>query len=111
MGVLFAYATARRHAFLDREFYLPEAWCDERTRCRETGIPDEVPFRTKPELAQRMLERALGARVPATWVTADEVYGGDRRLRMMLEAREQSFVLAVKCSEPLWHLMSFTFVS
>jgi SRSO17 transposase len=41
--------------------------------------------------------------VPAAWVTGDEVYGGDRRLRMLLEQREQPFVLAVKCSEPLWH--------
>lgn len=37
------------------------------------------------------------------WVTADEVYGGDRKLRMWLEEREQPFVLAVKTSEPLWY--------
>jgi SRSO17 transposase len=62
-----------------------------------------MPFRTKPELARQMLTRALEAAVPAAWVTGDEVYGGDRRLRMMLEQRGQPFVLAVKCSEPLWH--------
>jgi SRSO17 transposase len=34
-------------------------------------------FRTKPQLARVMLERALDAGTPAAWVTADEAYGGD----------------------------------
>jgi SRSO17 transposase len=49
-----------------------------------------------------MLERAFAAGVPAAWVTGDEVYGGDRRLRVWLEERGVAHVLAVKCSEPLW---------
>jgi SRSO17 transposase len=48
-----------------------------------------------------MLERALEAGVPAGWVTADEVYGGDPALRRFLEDRGLSYVLAVKSIEPL----------
>ena len=48
-----------------------------------------------------MLERALDAEVPASWVTADEVYGGDPALRRFLEERGISYVLAVKGTEPL----------
>jgi SRSO17 transposase len=48
-----------------------------------------------------MLERALNAEVPASWVTADEVYGGDPALRRFLEDRGVSYVLAVKGTEPL----------
>jgi SRSO17 transposase len=48
-----------------------------------------------------MLERALDAEVPAAWVTADEVYGGDPALRDWLEGRGMSYVLAVKGTEPL----------
>lgn len=103
LGVFLAYASSRGHAFIDRELYLPAAWCEDRTRCREAGIPDEASFRTKPALARQMLRRALDAGMRAAWVTADEVYGGDRQLRMMLEQRGQPFVLAVKCSEPLLH--------
>jgi SRSO17 transposase len=102
LGVFLAYAGRRGHAFLDRELYLPNDWCEDRSRCRAAGIPDAVAFRTKPELARVMLTRALDAGVPAAWVTADEVYGGDRRLRIMLEQRGQPFVLAVKTSEPLF---------
>jgi SRSO17 transposase len=50
-------------------------------RCQEAGIPDEVGFATKPQLARRMLEHALEAGLPHAWITADEVYGQDRRLR------------------------------
>ena len=48
-----------------------------------------------------MLERALDAGVPASWVTADEVYGQDPALRGWLEDRGMAHVLAVKCSELL----------
>ena len=48
-----------------------------------------------------MLERALDAGVPAGWVTADEIYGGDRRLQMWLEERDVPHVLAVKRTDPV----------
>jgi SRSO17 transposase len=64
-------------------------------------VPEQVGFRTKPQLARVLLERALDAGVPASWVTADEVYGGDPALRGWLEDRGVSYVLAVKGSEPL----------
>jgi hypothetical protein len=64
-------------------------------------VPEQVEFRTKPELAQLMLERALDAGVPAAWVTADEVYGGSPALRGWLEGRGVWHVLAVKCTELL----------
>lgn len=103
VGVFLAYAAPRGHAFLDRELYLPAEWCADRERCRRAGIPDAVPFRTKPALARLMLTRALDAGVPAAWVTGDEVYGGDRRLRMLLEQRGQPFVLTVRSNEPLFY--------
>jgi SRSO17 transposase len=63
------------HGVIDRELYLPQGWLDDPGRCRATGVPDQVGFATKPELARVMLERALEAGVPAGWVTADEVDG------------------------------------
>jgi SRSO17 transposase len=102
IGVFLAYASPRGRTFLDRELYLPKEWAQDRGRRAEAGIPEDVEFATKPQLAQRMLERALAAGVPAAWVTADEVYGKDRRLRMWLESQEQAFVLAIASNEPLW---------
>lgn len=101
VGVFLAYASPRGHAFLDRALYVPKDWTDDRPRCRAAGIPDTVPFRTKPALARQMLERAFDGGVRAAWVTGDEVYGNNRALRIWLEERRQPFVLAVKATEGL----------
>lgn len=102
IGVFLAYASARGHALLDRELYVPQAWTQDRARCACAGIPAERQFATKPALAQRMLEQAFQAGVPATWVTGDSVYGDDRRLRMWLEAQARAYVLAVTGKEYVW---------
>jgi SRSO17 transposase len=101
LGVFLAYASPRGRAMIDRELYLPERWTDDPERCRAARVPEQVGFRTKPQLAQLMLERALDAGVPAAWVTADEVYGGSPALRGWLEGRGVWHVLAVKCTELL----------
>jgi SRSO17 transposase len=101
LGVFLAYASPKGRAMIDRELYLPESWTDDPERCRAARVPEQVGFRTKPQLARVMLERALDAGVPAAWVTADEVYGGSPTLRQWLEGRGVWHVLAVKCTELL----------
>jgi SRSO17 transposase len=101
LGVFLAYASPKGRAMIDRELYLPRSWTDDPPRCRAARVPEEVLFRTKPQLARVMLERALHAEVPASWVTADEAYGGNPALRGWLEGRGVWHVLAVKCTELL----------
>ncbi|MGH2354909.1 MAG: IS701 family transposase [Chloroflexota bacterium] len=96
VGVFLGYASPTGHVGLDRALYLPQAWTDDRARCRAAGIPDAVPFQTKPQRALAMVERALDAGVPAAWVAADEVSGNDSTFRRALEARNQAYVLAVR---------------
>jgi SRSO17 transposase len=102
IGVFLAYASAQGRTFLDRELYLPKEWAADAARRVQAAVPQAVEFRTKPQLARAMLERALDAGVPARWVTGDEVYGGDRRLRLWLEERHVPHVLAIKSTESLW---------
>ena len=104
IGVFLAYASGKGHALIDRELYLPKEWTDDRERCTAAAVPEAVEFATKPRLAQRMIERALTAGVPVSWVLGDEVYGNDRRLRLWLEQHDRPHVLAVKATEPLWAL-------
>ncbi|NMO94157.1 IS701 family transposase [Actinomycetospora sp. TBRC 11914] len=99
IGVFLAYATPAGRTLLDRELYLPQSWTDDRDRCTEAGVPAEVGFATKPELAQTMLARALEAGVPAAWVTGDEAYGQVSALRRMLDGRGMSYVLAVASNQ------------
>jgi SRSO17 transposase len=103
VGVFLCYAGRHGAAFVDRALYLPKDWALAPERRREAGVPEAVRFRTKPELAKDMLERAIAAGAPFRWVTGDTVYGSDRRLRLFLEQQERWFVLAVPANEPLWH--------
>lgn len=103
IGVFLAYASPRGRAFLDRTLYLPKAWVEEAARREEAGIPPEVTFATKGELARVMLARAFTAGVPAAWVTGDEIYGNDGGLRRWLEGAQRPYVLAVARSHPIWH--------
>jgi SRSO17 transposase len=93
LGLFLAYASPRGWACIDRALYLPEEWAEDEARRREAGVPEEVAFATKGELARAMLERAFDASVSAAWVTGGETYGTDRRLRRRLEARGCSYVL------------------
>jgi SRSO17 transposase len=99
IGVFLGYAGAKGRAGIDRSLYLPKGWAEDPERRGEAGVPEAVAFRTKPQLALEMIERALDADVPARWVVADEVYGSDGKLRRALEARDQAYVLAVKSNE------------
>ena len=104
IGVFLAYAGAKGRTLLDRELYLPQVWTDDRERRREAGVPEDAVFRTKPQLTQMMLGRAVESGVPFAWFTGDEVYGSDRKLRLWLEREEIPHVMAIKSNEKLWAL-------
>src|SRR5919201_4463927 len=101
IGVFLGYASPKGRVGLDRALYLPQEWTDDRARCRQAGIPDDVSFCTKPQLALELLERAWKAGVPAAWVAADEVYGNDTKFRWALEARDQAYGVAVRSDYPV----------
>ncbi|MCX4098589.1 IS701 family transposase [Nocardia sp. alder85J] len=101
LGVFCAYASVKGRTLIDRELYLPKSWTDDRRRCAEANVPDNVEFATKATLAKQMLARALDAGVPARWVTADEAYGGDYKFRTWLEGRRIGYVVAVPRSRTI----------
>jgi SRSO17 transposase len=99
VGVFLAYATDRGRALINRRLYLPEqSWCTDPERRRAAGIPDDAVFMTKPRLAEQMIVAALDGGITASWVTGDEAYGQDPKLRTALEKRGIGYVLAVACS-------------
>ncbi len=101
-GVFLALSTSKGHALIDRALYLPKVWCDDRSRCEEAGVPEEVTFATKPALAMKRIGRALDQGIRPDFVLADEVYGGDGKFRRFLESRGQTYVVAVSSQQRLW---------
>jgi SRSO17 transposase len=95
VGVFLAYSSEKGAAFLDRALYLPRAWTNSPARRTEAGIPEEIFFRNKVELAEQMLQRAFEAEVPAGWVLADSFYGRSHAFRAWLEERGRPYAVMV----------------
>ena len=75
IGVFATYVSRHGHAFIDRALYLPKEWTDDRNRLKAAHVPDGVSFATKPQIARKMIARAIAAKVPFSFVAADTVYG------------------------------------
>ncbi len=103
IGVFMVYASQKGSALVDRELYLPHEWADDPGRRAEAGVPGEVRFATKGQLAKIMLERAFEAGVPARWVVADSIYGTSSKFRAWLEGSGKRYVVAVHKTTGAWH--------
>jgi SRSO17 transposase len=95
LGVFLAYAGPKGRALIDRELYLPRSWTGDQARLAAAKVPDGTSFRTKPQLLELMIGRAIAAGIPFGWVTADEAYGDNGPLRAFLEGQQIAYVLAV----------------
>jgi SRSO17 transposase len=99
IGVFAAYVSSKGQAFIDRRLYLPQDWTKNPARLRAAHVPDEVGFTTKPRLALDMIEGAINAGVPFTWVAADTVYGTGE-VEMALRRSGKGYVLGVSATQP-----------
>ncbi len=100
VGVYLAYASARGHALLDGDLYLPQEWTDDPKRCAAAGVPPTQTLQTKPALALALLKRARAAgHLQGHWVTGDAVYGSSPTLRDGLDASGFAYVLEVRRDE------------
>src|SRR3954452_14703849 len=82
----------RYKSLIDADLFLPEDWSDDRPRCRRAGIPDEVVYRPKWQIALEQIDRATGNGVRLDWLTFDEEYGKSPGFLGGLEARRLRFV-------------------
>ena len=86
------YACDDFHCLIDDDLFVPKSWSDDRSRCREAGIPDEVVYRPKSEIALELHQRARNNGVKFEWLTFDEWYGSKPEFLWTLERREQKFM-------------------
>jgi SRSO17 transposase len=95
VGVSVHAVGERGTAPLGWALYLPEEWCSDAERRRKGRIPEDVTFKTKPELGVDLVERAAGWEVPAAPVLGDAAYGENTELRDRLDEAGSEYVLAV----------------
>jgi len=84
------------------QLYLPEEWCDDLVRRRKAKVPDQVAFRTKPQLAAGLCEQACGWEVPQAPILADSAYGDDAAFRTSLADSELEYVVAVRADTSVY---------
>ncbi len=87
---------------VDWRLYLPEAWTQDPARCRRAGVPPEIRFHTKWELALACCDQARAWGVPAGVVLADAGYGKVTAFREGLEARRLQYVVEVDGTLTAW---------
>lgn len=90
-GVYLVYASAEGHTLLDERLYLPDEWATDASRREEAGVPEEIVFRTKPELGLELV-RTVGPKVRHGWVTFDEAYGKDPAFLSGLEEMSERYI-------------------
>ncbi len=76
---------------IDAALFLPKAWSDDRERCREAKIPDDVVYRPKWRIALEQLTRAIASGLRFNWLTFDEYYGGKPAFLEELDALPETY--------------------
>jgi SRSO17 transposase len=82
--------------------YLPEVWCQDAERCREAGVPKEVMFQTKPEIALEQIQQAMEQQVPVGVVLADAGYGKGTQFRTALTQLGLQYAVGIESNATVW---------
>jgi SRSO17 transposase len=102
VAVSLSVATGQASLPVAYQLYLPESWANDPDRRAKTGVPEDVIFRTKPEIALAQIQAALEAGVSPGVVLADAGYGNDTSFRTGLTEIGLTYVVGVQSSIRLW---------
>jgi SRSO17 transposase len=95
IGVSVHAVGARGTVPLGWALYLPEEWCEDSERRHKAKIPEEICFKTKPELGRELIERAGGWDIARAPILGDEAYGENTKLRQCLDAAGFEYVFSI----------------
>ena len=82
--------------------YLPESWARDRQRRRKAGVPDDVHFQTKPQIALDQIRQALEQEVQPGVVLAGAAYGNDTTFRAELRKLKLEYVVGIQSTTSVW---------
>ena len=102
--VAVSLSIANHHASLPVAYrlYLPKDWAADDVRRRKAGVPEEIVFKTKPEIALDQLRWACQAGLPRGVVLLDAGYGNNSELRTAITALELIYVAGILSSTTVW---------
>ena len=103
VAVFAALSCGDQATLIDTELYLPKEWIDDPARCGKVGIPEaEREYRTKPELAWKIVERQRRNGVRFSYVNADGLYGDNTDFCRKLDDAGEKFIVHVHCNQQVF---------
>ena len=102
VAVSLSLSTAEASLPLAWQLYLPEVWTEDKKRRASTGIPAEIHFQTKPEIALQQLRVAVDRELPKAPVLADAGYGNDTAFRDGITELGLLYAVGVQSSVSVW---------
>jgi len=105
VGVYLGYASRHGYSLLEGQLFLPEKWFAEEytERWQACGIPEDLRFKTKPEIGLELLQKAQKrGNLPFTWVATDELYGDSPTFRDGVDALGKWYFTEIKETTPIW---------
>ena len=102
MAVTLSLASNSASLPIAHRLYLPKSWTDDPARCAKAGVPDEIAFQTKPEIALEQIAKALGDGVCPYPVLADAGFGNHTAFRERLGALGLDYCVGILSSTSVW---------
>jgi SRSO17 transposase len=102
VAVSLSISTAAASLPIAWRLYLPEVWSEDQKRRKATGVPPEISFQTKPEIALEQIRAAVDRGIPQAPVLADAAYGNDTKFREGITGLGLLYVLGVQSSVSVW---------
>ncbi len=102
VAVSLSLATTDGSVPLDYRLYLPREWAEDKRRCKRAGVPREIAFATKGEIAWAQIEAALAAGIPRGTVLIDAGYGDEAALRDRLSAHGLTYAVGIRPMTAVW---------
>ena len=102
VAVSLSVATSNASLPIAYQLYLPESWTNDKQRRRKAGVPEQIEFQTKPQIAITQIRRAVEEDVPRGVVLADAGYGNDGQFRAALTELNLRYVVGAQSSTTVW---------
>ena len=103
VGVFLVGVTPAGSALLEQQLYLPACWAADADRRRQTAVPEDIAFQTKPQIGITLLRRLRQqGRVQLDWLIADEGYGANGKFLNALEQLQQRYLVEVPANRTVW---------
>jgi SRSO17 transposase len=102
IAVSLSIATATSSLPVAWRLYLPEIWAKDKQRRKKAGIPSDIGFETKPQIALKQIQKAVEDGIPAAPVLADAAYGNDSHFRTTITELGLTYIVGVQSSTTVW---------